>query len=119
MELKQYTSMCGAVSLAWLYREESDLDLPYTEVSLLLRYSVALLCSKSDLSRQRTLMISKVTNVHWRNFTGILTFKNFVILSSCVNCRTFFASVVCVAVIATVRDTTQNARRRHEQGETV
>lgn len=29
---------------------------------------------------------------------------------------TFFASVVCVAVIATVRDTTQNARRRHEQG---
>ena len=73
-------------------------------------------CSASDLPRQSTLLNFKGTNVHWRIFTGILSLEYLVILSSYVNCRTFFATVVCVAVMATVRETTQNMRRRHEQG---
>jgi hypothetical protein len=64
IDIKQYVFKCRAVILTWLYREDSDLDIPYTEVIFLLGYGVASLCSESDLSRQRNLMIIKVNNVH-------------------------------------------------------
>jgi hypothetical protein len=64
IDLKQYIFKCRADILNWPYREDSDLDIPYTEVFFLLGYGVASLCSESDLSRQRNLMKFKVNNVH-------------------------------------------------------
>jgi hypothetical protein len=76
-EFKQYIYMCVWCRLL-------NMALPYTEVSLLQGHGVDSLRSDFDVSGQRKLLNFRVTNVHWRFVTGILTIDDFLISSSCV-----------------------------------
>lgn len=73
---------------------------------------------EADFPRLPVGLLFKGTDVSWRIFTENSIHDICVHLTSYVTFRAFFAAVVCVAVVATIRDARQNAYLCHEQGKT-